>query len=62
MYDQPDKSFRALISHPESDCLFEVFSEVERDSILDKDPSCCDVTGEPFFESLFFNKFVEETL
>lgn len=44
---------RWLLNHSESDSLFEVFSEKERDEMCDSPNYCDDVTGEEYWENEF---------
>lgn len=44
---------RKLIFHPESDCLFEVHTDLEYEQAMDGDCMCSDVTGVTQFEERF---------
>lgn len=50
--DPRDQYRRYLLNHPESDCLFEVFSQAEAEQMLCQD-QCDDVTGMEHWEKLF---------
>lgn len=48
-----EKPYRKLVYHPESDCLFEVFSEEEWFKTKDGEPLCEDATGIEHLEKIF---------
>lgn len=49
-----EQKFRKLLAHPESDSLWEVFSEQEyEDCLLNGDGYTEDVTDDPRWESIF---------
>lgn len=56
--DPRDAHQRFLLYHPESESLFEVWSEAERDNIIDGEPLCEDVTGVAALEDRFRKKKV----
>lgn len=49
---------RRLIYHPESDCLFEVFTEEEWERSLEN--QCDDVTGLEHHEQQFLKEYLEK--
>jgi hypothetical protein len=54
--DPKDKYQRFLLYHAESDSIFEVFSEAEKDNIIGSEPLCMDVTGDIAAEEKFKNE------
>lgn len=56
-FDQdPDGKYqRILMYHPESECIYEVFSNAERDKAILSDGMSYEVTGEEHYETLFRN-------
>jgi hypothetical protein len=51
--DPDDKYQRFLMYHPESDCVYEVFSRAEMHNAINSDGMSYEVTGEEKFESRF---------
>lgn len=51
--DPDDKYERILMYHPESDCLYEVFSRAEMMHAINGDVMSIDVTGEEKAETRF---------
>lgn len=58
--DPKDQYQRFLLWHPESECLFTVYSEAERNSIIDSEPCVSDVTGIPEHEDSFLENQLKE--
>lgn len=48
-----DRKERYLLNHSESDSLFEVFTEAERNQMCDSPNYCDDVTDIPYWEAEF---------
>lgn len=51
--DPDDKYQRILMYHPESDCVYEVFSKSEMHDAINSDGMSIRVTGEEPYESRF---------
>lgn len=51
--DPDDKYERILMYHPESDCVYEVFSRAEMANAINGDGMSMEVTGEEQFETRF---------
>ena len=51
--DPDDKHQRILMYHPESDCVYEVFSRAEMYHAINADGMSHEVTDEPEFEERF---------
>jgi len=57
--DPKEHHRRYLLSHPESESLFEVFSQNEAEHAMLQGP-CDDVTGDVYFENLFKAESLEK--